>query len=244
MQKKKTLPEQNIASGWEQNLKQQQRKENFKKYGIWAGILALCFAGLAGLVVFANQTGPTTSAPLEVSNLPAVKSADIVLGDPKAKVTITEYADFQCPACASANPLTNQVLSEYKGKVILVYRFLPLRGIHKNALISGQAAYAAYKLGKFSEMKDLLYENQKSWENLGNPRDTFIGYAKDLGLKTEEFTNLMNSSEAKKAVLAGESEALGLGLNSTPSFFIGNKQFSPQNFDSFKQLIEEELKDN
>lgn len=239
---KKDRSEQNQTSNWEQNLKQQARRELYKKIALWGGILLACVAGLAALVMFADKSTSNSSAPVEVSNLPAVKSGDIVLGDPKTKVTITEYADFQCPACARSNPVVNKVLADYDGKIKVVNRFFPLRGIHKNALISGQAAYASHKLGKFSEMKDLLYENQTAWENLGDPRQTFMGYAKDLGLKEDEFSKIMESDEAKSAVLNGEKEALGLGLNSTPTFFIENKRFSPKGFDDFKKLIDQELK--
>lgn len=238
---KKDRSEQNQTSNWEQNLKQQAKLELYKKMALWGGILLVCVAGLGALVMFASNSTSNNSALVEVSNLPAVKSGDIVLGDPKAKVTITEYADFQCPACARSNPVVNKVLADYDGKIKVVNRFFPLRSIHKNALISGQAAYAAWRLGKFSEMKNLLYENQPSWEKLGDPRETFLDYAKKAGLDKDQFNTLMNSEDAKNAVLNGEKEALGLGLNSTPTFFIGNKRFSPRGFEDFKKLIEEEL---
>lgn len=242
MQKKKTLPEEQKTSSPKQNLKQQEKLELYKKMIIWGGILLVCVLGLGGLVMLANNSTSRNTAPVELSTLHAPKATDIVVGDKNAKVVITEYADFQCPACTALNPLTNQVLQEYKGKVKIVYRFFPLRGIHKNALVSGQAAYAAWRLGKFSEMKDMLYENQIDWENLGDPSGTFVGYAKQIGLDETQFQTLMNSDEAKNAVLNGEKEALSLGLNSTPSIFIGKKKFSPQSYESFKQLIEEELK--
>lgn len=238
---KKDHSQQNQTTNWEQNLKQQAKRELYKKMVIWGGILLVCVAGLGALVMLADKSTSNNSAPVEVSNLPAPKSSDIIIGDPKAKVVITQYADLQCPACAAVNPLTNQVLDEYKGKVKLVYRFFPLRGIHKNAPISGQAAYAAWRLGKFSEMKNMLYENQADWENLGDPRETFLGYAKQIELDNDQFNTLMDSDEAKNAVLNGEKEAIGLGLNSTPTFFIGTKRFSPSGFEDFKKLIEEEI---
>lgn len=241
---KKNYSEEHESSNWEKVLKKQQRSEMLKKIAIWGAIVIVCVAGLGTLVKFADKSTSNNSIPQEVANLPAPKSTDIIVGDENAKVIITEYADLQCPACASVNPLTNQVLDEYKGKVKLVYRFFPLRGIHKNALISGQAAYGAWRLGKFSEMKDLLYENQPSWENLNDPRETFIEYAKEIGLDSGKFQTLMNSDEAKNAVLEGEKEALGLGLNSTPTFFIGNRKFSPRGLEDFKQLIDEELKNS
>lgn len=238
---KKDYSVKHESTNWEQNLKQQAKRELYKKMALWGGILIACVAGLGALVLFADKSTSNNTTPVEVSSFPAPKVSDIIVGQEKAKVVITEYADLQCPACAAVNPLTNQILDEYKGKIKVVYRFFPLRGKHKNAIVSAQAAYAAWKLGKFSEMKNLLYENQPSWENLGDPRKTFMDYAKKAGLDNNQFDILMNSEDAKNAVLNGEKEALGLGLNSTPTFFIDNKRFSPRGFEDFKRLIEEEL---
>jgi len=158
----------------------------FKKIAIWGAIVAACVAGLAGLVYLADKSGSSNSTPVETANFPGVSENDIIVGDPKAQIIITEYADFQCPACASQNPNINRILSEYDGKVKIVYRFFPLRGIHKNALISGQAGYAAWKLEKFSEMKDMLYDKQADWENLGDPKEVFEVYAKEIGLMKQK----------------------------------------------------------
>lgn len=238
---KKDGSSQHQSSNWQDNIKKQERTDMFKKIAIWGAIIAVSIAGLAGLVMLADRSSSSNQAPVESANFPKVSDKDIILGDKEAKVTITEYADFQCPACASYNPVTNRLLEEYKGKAKLVYRFLPLKSIHKNALISGQAAYASYKLGKFSEMKDLLYDKQADWESLADPREIFEGYGLTIGLDIEKFRTIMNSDGAKNAVEAGEAEALGLGLNSTPSFFIGNKRIQPQGYDAFKKVIDEEI---
>ncbi len=238
---KKDRPDQHQASNWEQGLKKQQRAELFKKIALWSGIFAICISALAALVIYADKSTSGTTTVVENQNLPKPSEKDIIVGDKNAEVTITEYADFQCPACAAINPLINRVFEEYKGKANLVFRFFPLRTIHKNALISGQAAYAAHKLGKFGEMKDLLYDHQTEWENLGDPKQVFEGYASSLGLDVNKFRSVMNSDEAKNAVLAGENEAIGLGLNSTPTLFIGIKKFSPAGYEDFKKLIDEEL---
>lgn len=244
MQKKPSHQEQNQASNsdWQNNLKKQQRNEMLRKVAIWGGIVIACVAGLALLVKMAGMSGPPTT-PVENTRVKAVSAdKDIIMGNPAAKVTIIEYADFQCPACASYNPIVNQLLSEYDGRIKVVYRFFPLTSIHKNAKISGQAGYAAWKLGKFHEMKDELYSNQKDWENIGDPEKTFVEYAASIGLDRAKFTELMNSKEAQDAVSAGEAEAINIGLSSTPSFFIGNRQFTPSGYEAFKTLIDEELK--
>lgn len=241
MQKKNYSSGDESSSEWKKSLKKEERKGLLKKALIWTGVAVACIAGLVLLVKMAGTSSAPSTAPVEVANFPGPRENDITLGNSKATVVITEYADFQCPACASYNPLVNKMLKDYDGKIKVVYRFFPL-SIHKNAKISGQTAYAAFKMGKFGEMKDLLYENQPSWEGLNDPKQIFIAYAKDLVLDTGKFEALMNSDEAKKAVDSGEKEAVGLGLNSTPTFFLGNKQILPRDESQFKKLIDTELK--
>lgn len=240
---KKPAPETASSSNWESNLKKQQRADMIKKVAIWAGIIIACVAGLAILVKVAGNSGPTTE-PVIKENLKAISEDDIVMGDPKAKVEIIEYADFQCPSCAAYNPTVKQLLAEYDGRIKIAHRNFPLRNIHKNAVISGRAAYAAWKLGKFEEMKDLLYDNQAEWENEGDPKEIFIGYAKKISLDEVKFEEIMNSKEAEDAVLNDETEAIALGLNSTPTFFLGKKQIQARTIEDFKQLIDEELKNS
>lgn len=241
---KKTKPQVTHASDWENNLKKQQRMDLMKKIALWGGIILVCIVGLALLVKLAGTSGPPspTDTPTVNEKVKDVSTTnDIIMGNPKAKVTIIEYADFQCPACASFNPVVNQILSTYPADVRVVYRFFPLTSLHKNAIIAGRAGYAAWKLGKFHEMKDELFSNQTTWEGIKDPRDEFIKYAKSIGLDEAKFTDLMNSKEAENALKTGEAEAISIGLNATPTFFIGKKQVSVNGFEDFKKLIDQEL---
>ncbi len=243
MQKKDYSPSENSSQGGN-ILASEDRKNLIKKLSIWGVIIGGVALGLVALVTIAQRSA-APQTPVVVENFPPPNKNDMILGNAEAEIIITEYADFQCPACAAYNPIINSVLEQYPKDLMVVYRHFPLRGIHKNAQIAGQAAYAAWKLGKFEEMKDLLYGTQASWSNQNDPKEIFIGYAGEIGLDKEEFESLMNSEEAKRAVLDGESESYRLGLNSTPSFFLGNKRVFPgNNLQDFKQLIEEELQAN
>lgn len=241
MQKKKELPQES-SSNWQESLKKDERKQMMKKIGIWAGILVITLVFLGGLVMLAQKTVPSTT-PVENANIPAVRETDIILGNKEAKVTIIEYSDFQCPSCAAANPMVNQLLAEYDGKIRFAYRHFPLSQ-HKNAKISAQAGEAAWKLGKFKEYKDILFEKQTEWENVSDPSGLFESYAVSINLNGEEFRAIMNSEETKNRVNEAEKEALSLGINSTPSFFIGNKYVGNISLEEFKRLIDEELKAN
>lgn len=243
MQKKKNLPNspEKNSSEWQKSLKDAEKKEKLKKYGIWAGIILACVLGLGLLVKLAGNTGTSsTQEPQVVNNIPKTSENDVISGDKNAKVTIVEYADFQCPTCARYNPILKQVLEENQGRVKIIYRYFPLSGIHKNARISAQAAYAANKQNKFEEMKDELYNKQTSWEGVEDPTDTFVAYAVAIGMDGDKFKEDMLSDAAKNAVVASENKAVGLGLQSTPTFILGNKSIFPQNAQEFKDLIDAE----
>jgi protein-disulfide isomerase len=240
MQKKPKIEEVH-PSDWEKNIRRQEQKEKSKQFAIWAGIILISLLGLAGLVKLAERSGPSTT-PVATENLKEVSAKnDIIMGNPDAQVTMIEYADFQCPGCATYNPIIEQVLSNYPNNVRVVYRFFPLASIHKNAYISAQAAYAAWKMGKFIEMKDELFNNQKSWENIDNADEEFVKYAVSIGLDADKFRELMNSKEAQDAVKAGEADAISTGLNSTPTFFLGNKKITFRDFEELKSLIDAEI---
>lgn len=228
-------------SEWQEKLDKEKKKKLTQKFILWGLVALVTIISIAGLVKLSG--GTTSTEPQIVENIPKPTETDIIVGNKSAKVTLIEYSDFQCPACASYNSVVSQILSDYQGKVNLAYRFFPLTSIHKNALVSAQAGYAAWKLGKFSEMKDELFNNQGKWESLSEDeaKKAFTEYAVGIKLNEAEFTKIMNSDEAKDAVLKGEKESLGLGLQGTPSFFIGNKKISVAGYDGFKQAIDSEL---
>ena len=157
-------------------------------------------------------------------------------------MTLIEYADFQCPACAAYHPIVDQLLSNYGNKFFYVYRMFPLTNAHPNAIISAQAAYAAYKQGAFFKYDDMLFNKQTEWADLQDPKTTFVGYATLLKLDTNKFNSDMLSGATQKYVQDSENEALSEGINQTPSFFInGNLIQNPASYDDFKKLIDAAL---
>lgn len=159
-----------------------------------------------------------------------------------ASATLVEYSDFQCPACASYQELVRQLKKDLGSKVNIVYRHFPLRQIHKNAQLAGQAAEAANMQGKFWEMHDLLFENQLAWAELDNPMGEFEKYASELKLDVEKFKTDTQSTNAKDKVDADYAQGLRFLVNSTPSFFLnGVKMTNPASYETFKQLVEAKL---
>ncbi len=110
--------------------------------------------------------------------------ADHVRGNANSSVVVVEYADFQCPGCASMVPHLDTIYSKYKDDVAFVFRNFPISG-HANARAASAAAEAAGRQGYFWEMYETLYTNRNSWvEKTGESRtntmaELFAGVAKD-----------------------------------------------------------------
>jgi protein-disulfide isomerase len=224
---------------WQGKAKNEARNAKMKKIAIWGGV-ALIFLIVIGVLIFAVSSS-TFSTTSNITIAP-VSSRDISTGNPKAKVVLIEYADFQCPACAAYHPVVNQILAAYKDRLFYVYRMFPLEQEHANALISAQAAYAAYKQGAFFSYSDQLFSNQDDWAMLQDPTNVFTTYAQNLKLDVNKFKTDMTSSDTQTYVKDSENQALSEGVNSTPSFFINGKLIqNPNNYDGFKQLIDAAL---
>lgn len=212
-----------------------------KKVIVWVVVLA----ALGGLAVY--LAGNTDKGDDSVSRgaIPEVSAEDWVKWDSGAEVTLTEYSDFQCPACASYFPLINSVGEEYGDKVRFVYRHFPLTSIHFNAVAAARAAEAAGMQGKFWEMHDLLFQTQELWAPMSasEAESVFAGYARDrLGLNVDQYIADFESDEVEDKVAEAQTSALRLGINSTPTFYLnGEKIRNPSDIEGFRTLLDEAL---
>ncbi len=114
-----------------------------------------------------NQTFAGTPVPVsddgELKIADFINDNDWVRGDRKSKVVITEYSDFQRPACGAYFPIVEQAHDEFGDKIAFVYRHFPLVNLHPYAEPMARAAEAAGKQGKFFEMYSLIFTNQTKW---------------------------------------------------------------------------------
>lgn len=162
----------------------------------------------------------------------------------EAKVTIVEFADFQCPACKQAFPELKKILETYTGKINFIYRHFPLPQ-HAHAQIASRAAEAASDQGKFWEMSELLYTRQNEWSVKQNARDIFIGYAEELGLNKDQFSTDLDSKKFDATINTDLQDAAKVGVNSTPTIFVnGKKIVLPPTYENLRSEIERQLRDN
>ena len=209
---------------------------------VFYGVVAIIIAVVVGAVVL---TGGDSSKKEEVKkiDIAAVTDKDHVKGAKNPKITIVEYGDFQCPFCGVVHPTVEQVLPEYKDDVRFVFRHFPITNIHPNTLVMHRAAEAAGNQGKFFELYDMIYENQREWSESKGPVGLVTGYAKKLGLDMDKFTKDLNSSEVADRVRDVKNEGAKAGVESTPAFFIDGKPVdAPQSADQFRETINKALK--
>lgn len=200
------------------------------------GLITL--AVFVGGIVFLGRSGSPSSTVLSsVDTQLLVREDSYKISTDQALVTVVEFADFQCPACASAQPLVKQLMKDYSASVNFVFRHFPLPQ-HQNAIAAALAAEAAGEQGKFWEMQDLLFENQSEWSESDHPTEIFNKYAQELGINNN-FTKAVDDQKLKDKILRDQNDGHSLGVNSTPTFFVNGKKID--NYSQLKEIIEEEL---
>ncbi len=200
-----------------------------------------------------SQTKPATQeqfGPQIIRNISL--DDDPMRGNPDAVITIIEFSDFQCPFCAKFHKETLPQLEQNyisTGKVNFVYRDFPITSIHPNAIPAALASECADDQGKFWEMHDLIFENQRTWQGLEIPQSVglFKQYASELGLDSNEFDLCVDSGKYLEEVSNDLDEGRAYGVTGTPGFFVGNekigfvKLIGAQPFSSFQRVIEQQL---
>ncbi|NOT48286.1 MAG: thioredoxin domain-containing protein [Acidobacteria bacterium] len=187
-----------------------------------------------------NRANQSASAPLGAT-------PPNLMGSTTANVTVEEFADFQCPACASVHPVMKEIQSTYGSRIRFIFRNFPLAiPQHDKAY---EAAVASEAVGmqdrtKFWAMQNLLYENQQAWTANPNYRSIWEGYVQQIGLDVEKFKNDMAGRDAKARVDADLQRGRGMSIDSTPSIFVNGKNiggFESMTVSNLRQVIDAEI---
>lgn len=144
-------------------------------------------------------------------------------GTSGAPVKIIEFSDFECGACQKSQPILEDLLKRYEGKVQLIYKHFPLPG-HKWSGAVHQAAECANRKGKFWHYHDLLYANQQTWAKLPNITEPLLLFARTAGVSLDEFASCLTDEKVRETVFADLQEGKALSIMSTPTFIIGSER--------------------
>jgi protein-disulfide isomerase len=217
---------------------------SFIKKNMWGIGFTVILLGAFGSMWLAGKINniPSPTATTKENATISIGAYDNIRGKDTAKVTLVEFGDFQCPACAAYFPVVEQVLKDNPDNLRIVFKNFPLRQIHNRTQIAAEAAQAAAIQGKFWEMFSLLYENQNTWVNkLGSSE--FEEYASKIGVNLEQFKKDMASQVVKDKIEQDLKLGIELGINGTPTFYLNGKHITnPRSVAEFNALVNDALK--
>lgn len=206
-----------------------KKLHGFSKAGVIATITALMFVIVAIVLVINANTSSVNYADYDLFSIITPDShngniGDHVKGDEDAPVIIFEYADFQCPGCASMNTRVNEAIKEADGKLAIVYRNY-LLSYHKNGTAAASAAEAAGLQGYWKPYADKLFENQAEWEySVGSERttlfDKYFTEVTDGKGDLDKFHKDIASDQVSQKISFDMGAGKHIGIPATPAFFI------------------------
>jgi protein-disulfide isomerase len=150
-----------------------------------------------------------------------ISESDHVISSGKARVTLLEYGDYQCPHCQAAQPTVAGLLRHYSDVMLFAYRHFPLVTIHPLAKPAAETAEYAGSRGRFWEMHDALFANGS---RLSVP--TLLLLADQLGLKAASLREALATGRFAPKVDQDFASGIRSGVNGTPCFFINGRRFN------------------
>jgi len=174
----------------------------------------------------------------ENKNKEIIEPRSVWIGKPDAPVALTQYGDYESTVCAKVHKIVKKLLEEYEGKLRYNYRHFPLTQIHQHAQKAAEAAVAAAQEGKFWEMHDLLFHNQR---RLGAV--SLKQYAREAGVMDKNFLPKLVDSAYGWTVRADLLEGLEHGVRDVPAFFINDEMYTGKpTYEGLSKAIEEALR--
>ena len=151
-------------------------------------------------------------------------------------------SDFQCPYCKDWHDNTHRsFVDQYvrTGKVKVAYINFPIESIHRNAVITAEAAMCAAAQNKFWQYHDGLFGSQAQWAPMADPRPVLDSIAKTVGVDAGEWGKCVDSKRMLPLINADRDRAAAAGVGSTPSFLIGDQVLQgAQPLDDMRPAIE------
>jgi protein-disulfide isomerase len=178
----------------------------------------------------ANSTAPV------ITGVPGSEPPH-TLGPDTAPAKLEEFGDFECPPCGMLHPILVQMHKEFGDKLQITFREFPLAPAHQHAIAAASAAEAAGLQGKFWEMHDLLYENQKAWHEAFDVRPIFEGYAKQIGLDMNRYQKDLNGDQVANRILQDGKRGHSMGVKGTPTVFLNGREVPFESLPSEKLRV-------
>jgi protein-disulfide isomerase len=184
----------------------------------------------------------TIAADETISGKGLAKSVHI-RGNPEAPVTLEEFGDFECPSCANLATFVDQLIKEYHPRVRLIFRNFSLP-MHQLARDAALAAEAAGLQGRYWEMHDMLFREQRVWSGATDAGIWFDSYAETLGLDLNQFRKDVKSDKVRERMESDQARARSLGVKTAPTLFVDKREMGPNDRtpEGVRRLVDEAVK--
>jgi protein-disulfide isomerase len=150
---------------------------------------------------------------------PPVGPQDHAQGSDTAPVTLVEYGDYQCPYCGRAYPIVKEIVKQMGPKLRFIFRNFPLSEIHPDAEHAAEAAESAAAQGKFWEMHNVIFENQRDLSDKG-----LESLAKKAKVDVKRLRKDLEEETYGPRVRTDFMSGVRSGVNGTPTFFINGER--------------------
>jgi protein-disulfide isomerase len=202
-------------------VKAKKSASSMRSFYLLLGLVAA--VGIGALVWQTRSSGGGGARFVE--NVEPGEAEGYLMGDPNAPVTIYEFADFECPACATwATVQKHDVVQRLieTGQANLRFYDFPLP-MHQNTTQAHNAAACAADQNKFWEMHDAIFAGQPQWAGNSRPKRMFEEYARNIGLDVSAWESCYEDGTHIPRIVANKAEGERRGVSSTPTFVIGRR---------------------
>lgn len=170
-----------------------------------------------------------------------IKPHSMIKGKSEAKVTVVEFLDPECEACAAMHPIVKKIAQEFENDLKIVVRYMPL---HRNSNYVANILEGVRDQNKYWETLELLFETQDQWANHHQPKPELIPEILKP-LKISNIDKIIADAKAgkyDKQIAEDKSDAQSLGVNGTPTFFVDGHPLQELGYGPLKAAIEEKIK--
>ena len=184
------------------------------------------------------------AAPPVVNSLPSELVDRNFKGSPDARVVVTEFSDFECPACQGFAQGTAKIIEDEYIKTGLIrfeYKHLPLPQHEPSATNAALAAECAADQGMFWPMHDYLFQEQGKQGNTTFTQIRLRAMAGELGLNVSQFDQCFSRQTHIAKVRQDAAESRQLGVNATPTLFVNGQRIQSPTLTELRNAIDAAL---
>jgi protein-disulfide isomerase len=210
--------------------------------------IVIVIVGVIGAALY-RQSANDAPAPKTPEIAEAlVRDDSPTLGPADAKVTVVEFLDPECEACAAFAPMVKDILKEFDGQVRFVVRYMPFHG---NARLAASYMEAAGEQGKYWEMQEKMFANQSEWGEIHgapqpadrpDPKVLFEKWGGELGLNVDQLRASAAEKKHLDKIERDFADGRSLGVRRTPTIFVNGKELYRLNPNDLRSMIAAELK--